>query len=278
MVASTVFTCGKFFRRLASTSFETRIDSSSDVDGIPVIRNMMEPSCSWGMNSLPRKGNRAKEPISSTTAMPTTRRFLSSAQSSSGRYTRLARATMKVSFSSLGLRIKAASTGTKVSDRSSEPAIAKVMVRAIGLNSFPSKPLSENSGMKTTMMMRMANAIGLATSRAASRIKCVLSIGPPDSFAWARSRKAFSTMTTAPSTIIPVPIANPASDIRLAERPNWFISRKAMSMASGRVTMTTTAERTSPRNRNRTIATSTEPSTRALSAVFNALATISVRS
>ena len=77
---------------------------------------------------------------------------------------------MNVSFSSLGFRISAASTGTSVSVRINEPIMAKVMVSAMGLNSLPSNPVSENSGRNTTMMMRIAKAMGLITSRAASRI------------------------------------------------------------------------------------------------------------
>jgi hypothetical protein len=190
----------------------------------------------------------------------------------------LAHRTSQVSFSSLGFRISAASTGTSVRLSSSEPAIAKVMVSAIGLNSLPSSPVSENSGRNTTMMIMMAKAIGLATSRAASSTTCVRLMGRPDSRAWASSRKAFSTITTAPSTIIPMPMARPASDIRLADMPKRCIMMKAKSIASGSVTITTMAERNSPRNRNRITATRIEPSIRALVDVFSALSTISVRS
>jgi hypothetical protein len=144
----------------------------------------------------------------------------------------LTQRTRKVSFSSLGLRISAESTGTRVSVRISEPTMAKVMVSAIGLNSLPSRPVSENSGRNTTMMMRMAKAMGLITSRAASRMTWVRFAALP---AWWESRrKPFSTITTAPSTIMPMPMASPASDIRLADRPKCCISRKAISMASGR--------------------------------------------
>jgi hypothetical protein len=80
----------------------------------------------------------------------------------------------------------------------------------------------------------------------------------------------------APSTIIPMPMARPESDIRLADMPTYCIRMKAMSMASGRVTTTTTADRISPRNRNRMMATRIEPSTSALSAVFSAFSTSSV--
>ena len=186
---------------------------------------------------------------------------------------------MKVSFSSLGLRISAASTGTSVIDSSNDPAIANVMVSAIGLNSLPSRPVSENSGRKTTMMMMIAKAIGLITSRAASRIRCVLLIGLPDSRACDSSLKEFSTSTTAPSTIIPVPMARPASDIRLAETPNCCCIRmNAISIASGKVMITTMAERNSPRNRNRMTATRMAPSTSELSAVLSAFWTSSARS
>ena len=58
----------------------------------------------------------------------------------------------------------------------------------------------------------------------------------------------------------------------------YGIPHYAISIAIGNVTMTTMAERNSPRNRNRMIATSTAPSTNELSAVFSAFSTSSVRS
>ncbi len=51
--------------------------------------------------------------------------------------------------------------------------MAKVMVSAIGLNSLPSSPASENSGRNTTMMIRIAKAMGLMTSFAAASMTCV---------------------------------------------------------------------------------------------------------
>ena len=46
-------------------------------------------------------------------------------------------------------------------------------------------------------------------------------------FAWRPScRKAFSTTTTEPSTIRPMAMARPPSDIRLAEMPSLFIAMK----------------------------------------------------
>ena len=67
------------------------------------------------------------------------------------------------------------------------------------------------------------------------------------------------TSTTAPSTIIPVAMTRPARDLRLAETPNYCIWMKAISIAGGKVTITTIAERNSPRNRNRMTATRMAP-------------------
>ena len=128
------------------------------------------------------------------------------------------------------------------------------------------------------MMMPIAKAIGLATSRAAASTAEVRSTLSPCSRRSAMMRNAFSTMTTAPSTIMPIPIARPANDMRFADKPALSIQMKAISIASGRVTITTSAERISPRNKNRTTATSNEPSTSARTAVSTALLTNSVRS
>ena len=49
-----------------------------------------------------------------------------------------------------------------------DPTMAKVMVNAIGLNILPSSPVSENKGRNTTIMIKIANATGFITSRAAS--------------------------------------------------------------------------------------------------------------
>ena len=55
----------------------------------------------------------------------------------------------------------------------------------------------------------------------------------------------FSTITTAPSTIMPMPMASPPNDIRFALRPYHFIMMKAKSAASGRTSVTMSALRTS---------------------------------
>ena len=186
--------------------------------------------------------------------------------------------TSHVSLSSFGLRINAARTGISVKVSRSDPAMAKLMLNAMGLNNLPSSPSSAKSGRKTTIIMRMANAIGLATSLAASKTALVLSTSSPRSLRSAMILNAFSTMTTAPSTIIPIPTASPANDIKFAERPASPIKMNAISIATGSAAMTTIAERISPRKRNRTIATRIEPSTSARTAVPTASSTKSVRS
>ena len=72
-----------------------------------------------------------------------------------------------------------------------------------------------------------------------------------------------STMTTAPSTIMPMAIAKPPRDIRLADSPVTFINRKATSTATGKEAMTTIALRIFPRNRKRIRITSIAPISKA---------------
>ena len=62
-------------------------------------------------------------------------------RSSTGVYNRLIQRISQSSFSSAwSLRPSEAITGMNESDRTSEPARAKITVRAIGRNSFPSVP------------------------------------------------------------------------------------------------------------------------------------------
>jgi hypothetical protein len=53
--------------------------------------------------------------------------------------------------------------------------------------------------------------------------------------------KAFSTTTTEPSTISPMAMASPPSDIRLAESPTWFITMNVTSGVSTSVATTMSA-------------------------------------
>ena len=84
------------------------------------------------------------------------------------------------------------------------------------------------------------------SSRAASITTSVRSERPlsRSSFLW-----AFSTNTTAASTMSPIAMMMPARDMMLALRPIKYIGIKARATAMGRVMAATSAERTWKRKR-----------------------------
>ena len=59
---------------------------------------------------------------------------------------------------------------------------------------------------------------------------------------------------------MPMPMASPPNDIRLALRPYHFIMMKAKSAASGRMSVTMSALRTSASSTMRMMSTKTAPS------------------
>ena len=67
------------------------------------------------------------------------------------------------------------------------------------------------------MMMAMPKMVGVATSAVAD--STVRTLSPMLWPAWPRRWKTFSTTTTVASTIRPMAMASPPSDIRLAEMP-----------------------------------------------------------
>ena len=162
-----------------------------------------------------------------------------------------------------------ASTGTSVSDNSSEAPRAKTMVNATGANSLPSSPCSVSSGMKVRQMIRMPAATGVATSRAAANTRCSRGRCAPGASGASRLT-AFSTTTTAASTSMPMAMASPPRLIRLALMPVMRISRKVDSAANGSISATTSAARRSPRNSSSRITTSTVASSSACSTVLTA--------
>ena len=94
---------------------------------------------------------------------------------------------------------------------------AIAMVIAMGANILPSIPSSASKGINTKMMMPTPKSTGLPTSVAASKI-----IRFRDSPIFRRApnlAKVFSTTTTDPSTMMPIAIARPPKDIKLAEMP-----------------------------------------------------------
>ncbi len=114
-------------------------------------------------------------------------------------------------------------------------------------------------------MISSPKMLGLRTSTAArSTPAAVLPASP----ACERCRCTFSTWMMVASMTMPMEIARPPSDIRLASRPTARITMKVSSAESGRATITTRAPRTLQRNSASTTSTSTAPS---------ASATITVR-
>ena len=91
------------------------------------------------------------------------------------------------------------------------------IVIAMGANIFPSIPSRESKGINTKIMMPTPNSTGLPTSDAASKI--MRFFDSPDFKRSPNLAKVFSTTTTEPSTIMPMAIARPPKDMRLAEIP-----------------------------------------------------------
>lgn len=101
--------------------------------------------------------------------------------------------------------------------------MANILVNASGVKSFPSCPVRANIGTNERMIMSIANRSGQATSLVESVIILVLSL--IERFSFHRSLLyAFSVTTIAASTIVPIAMAIPPSDIILEGMPNSFMS------------------------------------------------------
>ena len=114
------------------------------------------------------------------------------------------------------------SIGTSVSVNNKAPSNAKPSVYAIGLNILPSTFWNENIGMSAVMIISLekntARARSLATRLISPNLSCLLNSFIPTFFACAsNATNRPSTITTAPSIIIPMSIA--PIDIRLALIP-----------------------------------------------------------
>ena len=70
----------------------------------------------------------------------------------------------------------------------------------------------------------------------------------------------FSTITTVASTIMPMLIAKPPSDMRFAESPAYHIRMKATSMQKGIAAAVMNELRKLPSSRTRITSTSASPS------------------
>ena len=104
----------------------------------------------------------------------------------------------------------------------------------------------------TVIISREKNSAG-PTSREATAIvvqrSLSLSLAPFSFVACARCLCAFSTITMAPSTIVPMVMAIPPKDIILAFKPCHFITINAIRIPIGRVIIATKAERTCSKNK-----------------------------
>ena len=157
--------------------------------------------------------------------------------------------------------------GTSVTARIAAEAIAKVFVKASGRNIRPSTCSSVNTGRKLTVTMRSEkNRLGPTSLAAWMMADCRVSIGgspslsatsfPPFSLSPilpfslspipSRSKClcAFSTMTRLASTMTPMAMAIPPSDMMLALMPSSFMMRSEARMPTGTVTRATKALRT----------------------------------
>ena len=172
-----------------------------------------------------------------------------------------------------------ARTGITVRVRSRLTSMEMTMVIASGRNSFPSIPVRLRMGISEITMMTTPERMGTETSFAAAARMASLERLSPDcaSSAWSRAWM-FSTMTTAESTRIPMAIAIPPSDIRLAVRSIRFMTRKAPSTVRGRIVPTVIALRRFPRKRMRTMRTRATAWMRAVRTVETAVLMSSERS
>ena len=149
------------------------------------------------------------------------------------------------------------------------------MVTASGVNILPSRPVRLNSGRNTAMIISTPAMTGVATSSVARYTRCrrLTPLG-----ARLNCVCTFSTTTTAASTNMPMAMASPPSDMRLADTPNTRIRINVPSTDSGKISATVNAARRLPSNTTSTASTSNTASPSACSTVHTAALTNSVRS
>src|SRR5213075_1100719 len=139
------------------------------------------------------------------------------------------------------------STGTSVTPRKEAKNIENVFVNASGRNRRPSCAVSENTGMKLTVMTSSAKKSERPTLFAASTITAKRSrlsgSRPCFSRNCSRALCAFSIMIIAESTMAPIAMAMPPSDMMLLVRPSHHIGRNERIMAMGSVMIATSEQR-----------------------------------
>src|SRR5438552_1279710 len=150
-------------------------------------------------------------------------------------------------------------TGTRVTPRNEAKNIENVFVNASGRNSRPSCAVSENTGMKLTVITRRAKNSGRPTLLAAATMTFTRSdpVGsrPCSSRKCSSALCAFSIMMIAESTIAPMAMAIPPNDMMLEVTFIHHIGINDRMMAIGSVMIATNDERTCQRKTTQTSAT-----------------------
>ena len=231
-----------------------------EAPGTVVGMNRIDPSSSGGMNSLPSRCHGKIVAPRRSPAAETTSHGRLSAASRNGRYSqRSARFTGLARSGRIRPRTRyPMSTGTSVIARKADPAMAKVLVNASGLNSRPSCCSSANTGRKLNVMMRREKKRGGPTCFALSR---TTSQREAPGAARSRCLCMFSIMTIAASTMAPIAIAIPPRLMMLAFTPIQRMTMNERRMPSGSVTIATSADRKCSRNSSATAATMSDSST-----------------
>ena len=111
-------------------------------------------------------------------------------------------------------------------------------------------------GRKVRAMMSSPKMLGFRTSMTALNTSWMVDRPFPASL---RCRWTFSTWMMVASMIMPMQMASPPSEMRLAVRPALFMTVKVSRAESGRARMTTNAPRTLLRKRKRMMTTRMDP-------------------
>ena len=136
--------------------------------------------------------------------------------------------------------------GTRVTESSAAKAMENVLVHARGEKRRPSAPSSVKTGRKPTVMTRSEKKIGRPTSWSA---EMTISLRTTPAAAVSNFLWTFSTTMIAASTIAPMAMAIPPSDMMFAVSPICFMGMKARTTATGRSSAGTRVERKWSRKR-----------------------------
>ena len=179
--------------------------------------------------------------------MPITTHLLRRDHLKLGRYMRIRKRTTGFSVSLISLPFKAnvASTGTRVMARIAVPTMARLLVNARGIKSFPSIPLRAKTGINERIMITTEKNMGGPTtfedSRTISLISSLTPILVLDPCLRVRFLKAFSIITMPASIKSPRAMAIPERDIMLEVMWRGYMNINDIRMARGRVTTITRA-------------------------------------